>query len=122
MNDNNVVAREAGQYAAGPGRPRVVVTGADGFLGWHTRVRLRARWDVDVVPIRRSAFESGGLEDAVRDADAVIHAAGVIRGTDDEVEHGNREVAEAVVEALNRSGSQAAVVFANSVHTGTDSA
>ena len=122
MNDNNVVAREAWQYAAGPGRPRVVVTGADGFLGWHTRVRLRARWDVDVVPIRRSAFESGGLEDAVRDADAVIHAAGVIRGTDDEVEHGNREVAEAVVEALNRSGSQAAVVFANSVHTGTDSA
>ena len=30
---------------------RVVVTGADGFLGWHTRVRLRALTDHEVVPV-----------------------------------------------------------------------
>ncbi len=102
-------------------RPRVVVTGADGFVGWHTRVRLRALWDVDVVPVSRATFASGALEEAVRGADAVIHAAGVIRGNDETVEQGNIALAEAVVEALDRSGSHTAVVYANSVHAGSDS-
>ena len=31
--------------------PRVVVTGAAGFIGWHTRVRLRALGGFEVVPI-----------------------------------------------------------------------
>jgi UDP-2-acetamido-2,6-beta-L-arabino-hexul-4-ose reductase len=106
----------------GTERPRVVVTGADGFLGWHTRVRLRALWDADVVAVDRSAFLLGGLDDAVRGADAVIHAAGVLRGSDYEVEHGNIALAQTVVDAMDRTGSQADVVFANSVHAGTASA
>lgn len=31
--------------------PRVVVTGAAGFIGWHTQVRLRALGGFEVVPI-----------------------------------------------------------------------
>lgn len=103
-------------------RPRVVVTGADGFLGWHLRVRLRALCDAEVVPVRRSDFDMDGLDDLVRGADALIHTAGVIRGRDDEIEQGNIALAETVARALDRSEAQPALIYANSIHAGTDSA
>ena len=44
---------------------KIVITGAHGFLGWHTRARLHTLTDHDVVAIGRDA-EVRALTDAVR--------------------------------------------------------
>jgi len=105
-----------------PGAPpvRVVVTGADGFLGWHTRVRLRALGGFDVVPVNRGALARNSLEQTVGDADLVLHLAGINRASVEDLELGNLDLAERLVRALESSGSRAAVVYADSIQSGSD--
>lgn len=95
---------------------RILLTGASGFLGWHTAVRLKALTGHDVVRVGRDRWPE--LSDLARGADAIIHVAGVNRGTDAEVEDGNIALAEAVAEAARASGSVARIVFANSIQSG----
>lgn len=95
---------------------RVVVTGADGFLGWHTRVRAHALTDHEVVPVAQADWVQ--LPQLVAGADAVVHIAGVNRGSEDEVEAGNVQLAEDLVDALRSAGSAPVVVYANSVQAG----
>jgi UDP-2-acetamido-2,6-beta-L-arabino-hexul-4-ose reductase len=100
--------------------PRVVVTGTTGFIGWHTQVRLRALGGFEVIPISHEDFASEDLVAAVTDADVVIHLAGINRASDAELELGNLAIAGRLVEALKAAGSQAAVVFADSIHSASD--
>jgi UDP-2-acetamido-2,6-beta-L-arabino-hexul-4-ose reductase len=97
---------------------KVLLTGAEGFLGWHTRVRLRAMTCHEVVPATRTNWSQ--LPELMAGADAVLHVAGVNRGAPEEVESENRRLAEDVVAAIRRSGARPTVVFANSIHAGTD--
>ena len=99
---------------------RVVLTGAGGFLGWHTRLRLHALTDHDVVAIDRTAWPS--LAEAVAGADAVIHVAGANRGTDEEVSATNIELAEDVASAVAGSGRPLRVVLAGTISAGAPSA
>ncbi|WP_029210279.1 NAD-dependent epimerase/dehydratase family protein [Arsenicicoccus bolidensis] len=98
---------------------KVLLTGAGGFLGWHTRVRLAALTDHEVVAVDRESFSR--MPELVQGCDAVLHVAGVNRASDEEVERGNVELAEAVAEAVRSSGSIGTVVYANTVHAGADS-
>ena len=98
---------------------KVVLTGADGFLGWHTRVRLAALTDHDVVAVGRHQWPA--LDEAVRNADAIIHVAGVNRGEDHLVEQGNVQLARDVAQAVLRSGSRPRIIFANSAQSGNGS-
>lgn len=95
---------------------KVLLTGAGGFLGWHTRLRLHAQGEHDVSVVTRSSW--GDLPRAVADADAVVHIAGVNRGTAEEVEQGNVALAEDVAEAVRAAGHPVRVVFANSIQDG----
>lgn len=95
---------------------RVVFTGADGFLGWHTRVRARALADLEVVPVAQADWVE--LPRLVAGTDAVIHIAGVNRGPEKEVEEGNVRLAEDLVGALRSAGGAPAVVYANSIQAG----
>ena len=96
---------------------KVLLTGAGGFLGYHTRVRLRALYpDHEVVLASRDNWSE--LKELARDCDAIIHIAGVNRGTPHEVEGGNVQLAEDVAAALPGSNVQR-VVFANSIWAGT---
>ncbi|EAP97394.1 capsular polysaccharide synthesis enzyme CapF [Janibacter sp. HTCC2649] len=99
---------------------KVVVTGSAGFLGWHTRLRLRAMTDHEVVPIARDQWTD--LSQALSDADAVIHIAGVNRGDDDAVREGNEGLARDLAAALASSGRPTRVVFANSIQDGNGTA
>lgn len=95
---------------------RVVVTGANGFLGWHVRVRARALTDHEVVPVAQADWSD--LARLVAGADAVVHLAGVNRGPDELVEMGNARLAEDLVRALKPLSPVPAVVFANSIQAG----
>jgi UDP-2-acetamido-2,6-beta-L-arabino-hexul-4-ose reductase len=96
---------------------RLVVTGAGGFLGWHTRARLRALTDHDVVAVARDDWSE--LEDHVRSGDAVIHIAGVNRADNpDEVQRGNVQLAQDLAAALRGCGRPVRVVNANSIQSG----
>ena len=53
---------------------KVLLTGAGGFLGWHTRVRLAALTDHEVVAVDRESF--GRLTELAQGCDAVLHVAG----------------------------------------------
>ena len=96
---------------------RVALTGAAGFLGWHTRVRLRVEGH-DVVPVTRQDWAR--LPELVSDVDAVVHVAGVNRGSGEQVEEGNVSLARDLVAALRAATRQPQVVFANSIQSGND--
>lgn len=98
---------------------RVLLTGAAGFLGQHTWVRLSAVAGHEVVPVGRDEWSL--LPDLLPDVEAVIHVAGVNRGPDDQVEQGNVMLAEELSEALPRARRLRHLVFANSIQSGTDS-
>lgn len=96
---------------------KIVLTGSAGFLGWHTRVRLRAMTDHEVVLVNRDNWAQ--LPDLVSDADAVIHVAGINRGAPHEVNDGNVTLAEDLAAAIEASGTVSRVVYANSIWAGT---
>lgn len=98
---------------------RVVLTGATGFLGWHTRCLLHATTDHTVVAVDRTSW--GRLPELVADADAIIHVAGINRADDTELHDGNIRLARDVAEAVRGAGRPVALVFANSVQVGNGS-
>lgn len=95
---------------------KILLTGAAGFLGYHTRVRMRALTDHDVVLATRENWDQ--LSSLAADCDAIIHIAGVNRGAPHDVEGGNIRLAEQVAAALPGSKVQR-IVFANSIWAGT---
>ncbi len=101
----------------------IVVTGAEGMLGRHVSARAIATSDASLVRIGRSAFSHPTqLEEAVREADLVIHLAGMNRGPGDEIEATNGALAQFLVQAMESVGSTPHVVFANSTHRVRDTA
>lgn len=98
---------------------KIVLTGAHGFLGWHTRTRLRALTDHEIVPVGRD--DMSDLPRLVADADAVIHVAGVNRAADEVVESENEALARRVADAVHDSSrGSMRVVYANSVQSSLD--
>ena len=95
---------------------RILLTGAGGFLGWHTRVRLAAVGGHEVVPVSRSDW--GALASSISDVDAVVHVAGVNRGPADDVREGNIALARALSDALPHARRRPRLIFANSVQSG----
>lgn len=99
---------------------RVVVTGAFGFLGWHTCVRLRATTDHDVIRVGREEWDE--LDSWLSSVDTVVHIAGINRGDDPDVEAGNIALAHDVARCVRRSSTVRRVVYAGTVHEETDTA
>lgn len=98
-------------------RPRIAITGGFGFLGWHTACRLRAVYDIEAVRLGRSELaDPAALDDVLDRVDVVLHLAGVNRAeTDEQVEQGNVELAEALAAALSRRSRAIHVVYADSI-------
>ncbi|WP_415854068.1 capsular biosynthesis protein [Sinomonas sp. G460-2] len=101
---------------------KIALTGAQGFLGWHTRV-LAHSLGHSVEPIRLGpGFDEAAARSALEGADLLVHLAGVNRGTDDEVHEGNRVAARQISAALASVDSPPPrVAFSNSVQAGNGS-
>ena len=109
----------------------VAVTGANGLLGWHARAHLHAAncaarfkgmaEPYEIRTLDRGVFsDSAALAHALLGVDAVLHFAGVNRGSDEEVAQGNPAIANALVEACKSAGVTPHIVYANSIHAGGD--
>ncbi|MGB2569147.1 NAD-dependent epimerase/dehydratase family protein [Micromonospora citrea] len=101
-------------------RPRVAVTGAGGFLGWHVRVLAQALgWPEPVVLSQADLAAPEVVAARLEGVDRVLHLAGVNLGDPTEVVAGNVKLAEALAQGLRRSARPpGSVVFANSVLAG----
>ncbi|WP_406076515.1 NAD-dependent epimerase/dehydratase family protein [Micromonospora sp. NBC_00858] len=98
----------------------LAITGAHGFLGWHTRVLARALgWPEPTLLTRADLADPAAVAAKVAGVDRVLHLAGVNRGDPVEVATGNVELAAALARGLNRCAvPPRTVVFANSVQAG----
>ena len=110
---------------------RIVVTGAAGLLGRHAAIRLHAEncaarfkggpEPFDLVQLDHAAFaDPARLRAALAGAGAVLHFAGINRASDEEVEHGNPTIAEALAGACRAAGAIPHIVYANSTHADGD--
>lgn len=93
---------------------KVLVTGADGFVGKNLCTALCERGDFQVLKVTRSTDEAA-LAAAIADADAVVHLAGVNRPQDPaEFATGNGDFTTALAARLRQAGRTLPVLFASS--------
>jgi UDP-2-acetamido-2,6-beta-L-arabino-hexul-4-ose reductase len=102
---------------------KVAMTGAGGFLGWHTRAYLHSLGEPDVRSFAvGEGFDLADATDAVSGSDRLVLIAGVNRGTDDEVTAGNVLFAEQAAQAVRAADvAPGCIVFANSTQAGNGS-
>ena len=91
---------------------RVLLTGAEGFLAWHIRCHLFSRGIFDVDLVSRSNWNL--LPELIQNADVVIHTAAINRGSDDEVDMGNRKITDDLVDALTGCKTDLKFLYCNS--------
>ena len=98
---------------------RIVLTGASGFLGWHTRLRIAALTDHEVIPVTRENWAD--LAVILKNADAVVHLAGVNRAENDSaVEHGNIRLGAELARAISTAGRPLRVVMSGTIQVDRD--
>lgn len=100
---------------------RIGITGADGFLGWHLRCLLYGDTHDTAVPCDQVSFaDDNALDNLVATSDAIVHFAGINRGTEDEVLNGNLVITDRLIAGLVRSGRSPHVLFASSIQIERD--
>ncbi|MDG4801822.1 NAD-dependent epimerase/dehydratase family protein [Micromonospora sp. WMMD980] len=102
---------------------RLALTGAEGFLGWHVRVLLRALgWPEPIVLTRTDLEDPETVGAKVAGVDRVLHLAGVNRGDPARVVAGNLRAATQLAAGLRAAPvAPASVVYANSTQAGNGS-
>lgn len=99
---------------------KVLVTGADGFIGKNLLVALKELGKNEVLAIRRETT-SDQLASAITQADFVIHLAGVNRPVDPaDFSTGNGEFTLQLCDALRASNRAVPVAFASSIQAEYD--
>lgn len=105
---------------------RVLITGANGFVGRNLQLRLRERRDVQVVCYNRDQ-QAGQLAGLLEGVDFVFHLAGVNRPQDPkEFASGNtgltRDLCQAVAAAARSTGRPIPVLYTSSTQAVQDNA
>lgn len=99
---------------------RVLVTGADGFVGKNLSVRLRELQDVEVLSFTRQS-SAADLSSLVARADFIFHLAGVNRPKDvAEFAQGNVDLTAALADCIRRGGRAVPVVYSSSIQAERD--
>lgn len=101
---------------------KVLVTGAQGFVGKNLLVHLRERPGVEIVTFLRGESDAD-LAAKVADSDFVFHLAGVNRPLDvSEFAHGNADLTRMLCEAVKLAERPIPVVYTSSIQAGNDNA
>lgn len=101
---------------------KVLLTGANGFIGRNLAVRLREQADVEVLSFTRDDATSS-LNDKLAQADWVFHLAGVNRPKDDsEFARGNTDLTRALCDAVRAQRRRIPIVYTSSTQAERDNA
>ena len=99
---------------------KILVTGANGFIGRNLCLALRRSDDMEVMEIDKESSESD-LAQAVADADAVVHLAGVNRPKKEvEFVEGNVDFTKQLCGLLEATGRKIPVICSSSIQVGRD--
>ncbi|OFS87265.1 capsular biosynthesis protein [Oligella sp. HMSC05A10] len=99
---------------------KVLITGANGFIGKNLQLHLSERNDVDVLCFTRELSESD-LHQMVDAADLVFHLAGVNRPKDPaEFQEGNTDLTNDLCDALQMAGKTIPVIYSSSIQAAVD--
>jgi UDP-2-acetamido-2,6-beta-L-arabino-hexul-4-ose reductase len=97
---------------------RVLITGANGFIGRNLLVRLQERADIHTI-FYPSNLQTSQLEDYISNVDFVFHLAGVNRAeSDNEFINGNdkltHDLCRAVSNEVNNTGKRIPILYTSS--------
>ena len=94
---------------------RVLITGANGFIGKNLVVRLSEMGNIEVVPFTREE-NAGNLSELLENIDWIFHLAGINRSeSSDEFIIDNLELSGLLCDAIGRSEKSIPVVFTSSI-------
>ncbi len=94
---------------------RILITGANGFIGENLRLHLSERRDIIAVPFTRKNRNSE-LHSLLCDVDFVIHLAGVNRPKDpNDFVMGNIDFTRDLCDAITTSGKKIPVIYTSSI-------
>lgn len=98
---------------------RILITGADGFIGKNLQIRLgeSSKFEVSTFTRRDSEFD---LLEKISQVDAVVHLAGINRPKDVSEFSGNLDVTKSLCQAIRGSQKELKVIFASSQQAGLD--
>lgn len=99
---------------------RVLITGANGFIGRNLRLMFSERTDIEVETFARvDSIES--LSGKIAGVDFIFHLAGVNRPTNaEEFIHGNAVLTEALCAAVRMANSSAPIIYTSSTQAAAD--
>ena len=99
---------------------RVLITGANGFVGKNLGVRLAEREDMEVVSFTRDhAIDE--LPSLIKNVDFIFHLAGVNRPkNDEEFKQGNTDLTVDLCAAIEASGRKIPVIYSSSIQAELD--
>ena len=101
---------------------KVLITGANGFMGKNLQLHLAERKDVEVICFTRNNDESQ-LPDLLKGVSFVFHLAGVNRPQDpQEFSTGNTNLTQKLCHAIARTGRKIPVVYTSSTQADRDNA
>lgn len=99
---------------------KILVTGAEGFVGKNLRVRLRELADAEVLSFGRDS-SAQDMVDCIARADFIFHLAGVNRPKDvSEFTVGNADLTTRLCEQVRASGRKIPIVYASSTQALND--
>ena len=99
---------------------KILVTGAQGFIGRNLLVRLKRESRHEVLPfdVQNSDAE---LDDYLAKADCIVHLAGINRPlTPEEYMQGNFGLTSRIVEFLEEQGKKTPIIFSSSIQAERD--
>lgn len=95
---------------------KVLITGANGFIGKNLVVQLGERKNFEILRVDRESTQDN-LQRAIAKADFICHMAGVNRPLDvNEFARVNTDLTRTLCETMQKSGRHVPIIFASSVH------
>ncbi len=100
---------------------KIGITGMAGFVGTHLRDRLAREEGVEVLPFEDSYFENPeAFIDFAKNADVIVHLAGVNRAEPEVVYNKNIELMEKLLEYCDAADSKPMILFSASTQIERD--
>lgn len=99
---------------------KVLITGANGFVGKNLSAQLRERSEIEVLPFtRQSTIEQ--LQQHIGHADFIFHLAGINRPSNlTDFATGNAELTQTLCDLIAQSGRKIPVVYTSSIQAERD--